>query len=283
MSITPHEINTMRESICNAHGRVVTFGLGLGYFAYMVSLKEEVKEVVVVEKDNKVISLFNKYLLPLFPHKEKIKIVKEDAFHFFERKMNDTPFDYAFIDIYHTASDALPLYLRFKRAEKNIHTNTEFSYWIEESILCLLRRYVLTLIEEYYQGLKESDYDVIEDEESLLLHVLYQALKEEEFNNIISNFDKNTAQLALPEARKLVLKLEEFKHLIVTSARDRQVYTICRYVQDLASEFHSFYNSTRVITDDKEVTKARLSVIYAFKTVLATALGLICVNAPEKM
>ena len=106
---------------------------------------------------------------------------------------------------------------------------------------------------------------------------------EEEFNNIISNFDKNTAQLALPEARKLVLKLEEFKHLIVTSARDRQVYTICRYVQDLASEFHSFYNSTRVITDDKEITKARLSVIYAFKTVLATALGLICVNAPEKM
>ncbi len=106
---------------------------------------------------------------------------------------------------------------------------------------------------------------------------------EEEFKNIINNFDKNIAQLALPEARKLVLKLEEFKHLIVTSARDRQVYTICRYVQDLASEFHSFYNSTRVITDDKEVTKARLSVIYAFKTVLSTALGLICVNAPEKM
>ena len=106
---------------------------------------------------------------------------------------------------------------------------------------------------------------------------------EKEFKNIINNFDKNIAQPALPEARKLVLKLEEFKHLIVTSARDRQVYTICRYVQDLASEFHSFYNSTRVITDDKEVTKARLSVIYAFKTVLATALGLICVNAPEKM
>ena len=61
------------------------------------------------------------------------------------------------------------------------------------------------------------------------------------------------------------------------------MYTICRYVQDLAAEFHSFYNSTRVITDDKEITKARLSVIYAFKTVLATALGLICVNAPERM
>lgn len=106
---------------------------------------------------------------------------------------------------------------------------------------------------------------------------------ESEFEQIINNYNKSIADLALPEARKLILKLEEFKHLIITSARDRQVYTICRYVQDLASEFHSFYNSTRVITDDKEVTKARLSVIYAFKTVLANALGLLCVSAPERM
>ncbi|MBR1461359.1 arginine--tRNA ligase, partial [bacterium] len=75
----------------------------------------------------------------------------------------------------------------------------------------------------------------------------------------------------------------EFKYLIVTSARDRQVYTICRYVQDLAAEFHSFYNSTRVITEDKELTKARLSLIYAFKTVLSNALKIIAVSAPERM
>ena len=46
-------------------------------------------------------------------------------------------------------------------------------------------------------------------------------------------------------------KLEEFKPLIVASAQTRQVYTICRYVQELAAEFHSFYNSNRVICDDK--------------------------------
>ncbi len=108
-------------------------------------------------------------------------------------------------------------------------------------------------------------------------------LSENEFNDLISNFDKNILKLTLKEARKLVLKLEEFKHLIVTSARDRQVYTICRYVQELASEFHSFYNSTRVITDDIQITKARLSLIYAFKTVLANALSIIAVSAPEKM
>ena len=102
-------------------------------------------------------------------------------------------------------------------------------------------------------------------------------ISESDFNNLLDKFNKDIIKLTLKEARKLILKLEEFKYLIVTSARDRQVYTICRYVQDLAGEFHSFYNSTRVITDDIELTKARLSLIYAFKTVIANALNIIAV------
>lgn len=108
-------------------------------------------------------------------------------------------------------------------------------------------------------------------------------LSEAEFNNLISNFDKDLMALTMAEARKLVLKLEEFKSLIVNSAQTRQVYTICRYVQELAAEFHSFYNSTRVITDDVKLTKARLSLVWAFKTVLANALAILAVSAPERM
>lgn len=108
-------------------------------------------------------------------------------------------------------------------------------------------------------------------------------LSEAEFNNLISNFDKDLMALTMSEARKLVLKLEEFKSLIVNSAQTRQVYTICRYVQELAAEFHSFYNSTRVITDDVKLTKARLSLVWAFKTVLANALAILAVSAPERM
>ena len=108
-------------------------------------------------------------------------------------------------------------------------------------------------------------------------------LSEAEFNNLISNFDKDLMALTMSDARKLVLKLEEFKSLIVNSAQTRQVYTICRYVQELAAEFHSFYNSTRVITDDVKLTKARLSLVWAFKTVLANALAILAVSAPERM
>ena len=70
---------------------------------------------------------------------------------------------------------------------------------------------------------------------------------------------------------------------IVNSAKNRTVYTICRYVQELASEFHSFYNATRVITDDKQTTLARLSLVWAVKSVLEQGLGILAVTAPEHM
>lgn len=108
-------------------------------------------------------------------------------------------------------------------------------------------------------------------------------ISKEDFDKLTSNFDKNLMSLTMKEARKLILKLEEFKSLIVSSAQTRQVYTICRYVQELASEFHSFYNSTRVITEDIELTKARLALVWAFKTVLSNALTILAVSAPERM
>ena len=109
------------------------------------------------------------------------------------------------------------------------------------------------------------------------------ALSAEEFADLTGNFDKSILDMTINDCRKLVLKLEEYKSLIKTSAETRQVYTICRYVQELASEFHSFYNATRVITEDKELTKARLSLVYAVKSVLKNALDILAVTAPERM
>ena len=108
-------------------------------------------------------------------------------------------------------------------------------------------------------------------------------LSESEFDKLVAEFDENIASISVKDARKLILKLEEFKPMVKSSAQARQVYTICRYVQELASEFHSFYNSTRVITDDLEVTKSRLVLVWAFKTVLANALNILAVSAPERM
>lgn len=118
-------------------------------------------------------------------------------------------------------------------------------------------------------------------------------LSEAELNSLSASFDKEilspifadteNSGNSLASARKLILKLEEYKSLIKFSAENRQVYTLCRYVQELASDFHSFYTVSRVISEDKEMMKARLSLIIATKTVLNNALNLLGVSAPEKM
>ena len=108
-------------------------------------------------------------------------------------------------------------------------------------------------------------------------------LSEKEYNDFTDNFDKSLLENNIQDARKLVLKLEEYKSMIENSAKTRQVYTICRYVQELASEFHSFYNAVRVINDDVNLTKARLALVYSVKTVLHNALDLLAVTAPERM
>ena len=80
-----------------------------------------------------------------------------------------------------------------------------------------------------------------------------------ELDDLINNFDKNIILKTADSAKALILKLEEFKSVIKLSAENRTVYTICRYVQELAAEFHSFYNSNRVICDDKDLMKSRLA------------------------
>ena len=114
-------------------------------------------------------------------------------------------------------------------------------------------------------------------------------ISKEDLLALSQNYDKNILapifeeEETLNSARKLMLKLEEYKSLIQFSVQNRLVYTICRYVQELATDFHSFYTVSRVITSDMAMMKARLALVLATKTVIQNALTLIGVTAPEKM
>lgn len=87
MAVKPSEIETMRAPIEEATGRVVTLGLGLGYFAYMVSEKPDVTSLDIVERSEEAIALFERHILPQFPNKEKIRIIRSDAFGFLNENM----------------------------------------------------------------------------------------------------------------------------------------------------------------------------------------------------
>ncbi len=138
MTLTPVDVDTCEEAIAAAHGRVVTFGLGLGYYAYRVSEKENVESVTVVEISPEAAELFERVILPQFPHKEKVSVIVSDAFEYAQTQMPAENFDYAFVDTWRDAGDGLPMYEKMKRLE-HLSPNTEFSYWIEGFILSRAR------------------------------------------------------------------------------------------------------------------------------------------------
>ncbi len=154
MSITPFEIETMTVPLAKVRGTVLALGLGLGYFASMAAMKDNVDKVIVVEKDKKVIDLYRNYIQPLLPYQNKITIIHQDAFDFLNQKIKT---DHIFVDIYRTAQDGLPLYAAFKKLE-NKFGDIEFHYWLEDSILGLFRRYLMIYLEEQLQGLKHENY-----------------------------------------------------------------------------------------------------------------------------
>ncbi len=138
MTLTPVDLDTSDYAIERARGKVVTFGLGLGYYAYMVSEKENVDSITVVEKSPDVIALFERYILPQFSHPEKVRVVNADAFEYAEEVMPTEKFDVAFVDTWRDASDGAPMYERMKALEY-LSPDTEFLYWIENFLVSRLR------------------------------------------------------------------------------------------------------------------------------------------------
>ena len=112
--------------------------------------------------------------------------------------------------------------------------------------------------------------------------------EESELENAIMNADLNKLwdtddEKSAVSAKKLILKLEEFKPIILMAAKNRAPYLICKYLQELAGCFHQFYTFSRVLTDDKELSASRLALVKSVSTVIKTALDILAVEAPERM
>ena len=138
MTLTPVDLDTCDEAIEAASGRVVTFGLGLGYYAYMVARKPEVESITVIEKSPDVIRLFEKHILPYFENPEKLRIICADAFEYAEREMPKEGYSFAFVDTWRDASDGAPMYEKM-RALEHLSKGTRFEYWIENFLVSRLR------------------------------------------------------------------------------------------------------------------------------------------------
>ncbi len=82
---------------------------------------------------------------------------------------------------------------------------------------------------------------------------------------------------------ELIRKIANLPTEIAYAAQELEPYRMARYATDLATLFHSFYNSCRVLTDDEALRDARLVLVNATRITLRNVLTLLGVSAPERM
>lgn len=99
-----------------------------------------------------------------------------------------------------------------------------------------------------------------------------------------SDFDSfNPEQFSTPEEKELTKKILEFPDLVTEIGESLLVHQLTHYAINLSELFHKFYEKDKVISEDRELTKARLALVKATATTLKNCLTLLGVSAPEKM
>ena len=93
----------------------------------------------------------------------------------------------------------------------------------------------------------------------------------------------SAALLREPQERELIKQLAQYTDEIRLAARDYDPSRINRYVTELAARFHRFYNACRIKDAEPELLSARLALCDCTRSVIANALSIIGVTAPEKM
>lgn len=98
---------------------------------------------------------------------------------------------------------------------------------------------------------------------------------------------KNNLELVInlnrDEERQLLRILVQFPKIVKISTLSLEPSLFTSYLLELASSFHSYYNKYRVVSEDQEITKARILLSLAIKYILSNGLGLLGISAPKKM
>lgn len=149
MSPTLAEQNTINPCVDKAYGDVLTFGLGLGYFPYMCSLKDDVNSITIVELNKNVIDMFKECILPQFNTDIEINIIHGNMFDYFNEEFLNK-FDYTFVDVWKNNEDGIEL---LTKLFEQLNYKGNIDYWIEFSCFSTIR--MLMFI--YFKSIAKKD------------------------------------------------------------------------------------------------------------------------------
>lgn len=126
----PSEAATNNICAEKAHGKVLTFGLGIGYFIYMAMANPNVTEITCVEKSEEVIAMFKRFIYPQFPQNIPLTIIQGDAFDYFNEEFM-SQFDYSYTDIWLSSNDGLQIIKQL--LHQYVPPFKDSDFWIEDS------------------------------------------------------------------------------------------------------------------------------------------------------
>jgi arginyl-tRNA synthetase len=86
-----------------------------------------------------------------------------------------------------------------------------------------------------------------------------------------------------PEEIDLMKQLEQFPDMVESCALTFEPHRLAEYLHNLAGSYHKFYHQHRVVTEDKELTTARIALCLGTKIVLKNGFDILGITAPEKM
>ncbi|MBA3671268.1 MAG: arginine--tRNA ligase [Gemmatimonadaceae bacterium] len=89
--------------------------------------------------------------------------------------------------------------------------------------------------------------------------------------------------LALPEEQELIRALLDFPSLVAGAAESLEPHRVASYLHDTAARVHLWYHKAHVLNEPAEITRARLFLARAARTVLRNGLTLLGVSAPDRM
>lgn len=107
--------------------------------------------------------------------------------------------------------------------------------------------------------------------------------------SILKNYNKkitkanNYSTIDNPIAYTILAKLCEFEDIVISAGLKQHPHLICNYLYELATLFHSYYASEKIVTEDEIYTNERLNLLLAIKIVINNALDLIGIIPREEM
>lgn len=138
----------------------------------------------------------------------------------------------------------------------------------------------------------DIDLAITQDKNNPVYYIQYAYARicslEKELKNRGMKFDlkegiDNLDLLENKSELEIVSSLEDYKIIIEQCCKNYEVHPICFYLRDLASKFHSYYNSETIIDEDQKLRNAKFTLLLAIKKTIKSGMNVLVIETPEKM